>query len=498
MLDLKNDIGELLNPENRRHLEADILPGYLKRRRWFASKDQHINAIQLVHAAVAAFPTGEVLFCDIDVSLTDRIERYQLPLGFGVPGNDTSPLVDSLKLADVNLAGKHHILTDAFSLDTLATGLLQAVKANESFDLLDATMRCSRLSGFEDAVPIDGFEVRRISAEQSNSSLVIDDQIIVKLVRRVRYGINPEVEMVRYLTANRYAHTPPLLGEIEKVLHDGSTFSMYIIQKFIPNIGDAWEYTLEFLRTNPLDIYEYTAFASAIGRRLGELHEVLARPTSDEAFAPLEADDNEISLWARTAQSQLRDAFQALEKCENLSGSIRRNKDFVIAKREPLLSAVTDLARSGLGSPVTRIHGDFHLGQILVSDKDAYIIDFEGEPAKSLEVRRSKSSPMRDVAGLVRSLDYAAGVAKLPAQDFAVEMSLVFLKAYQNVINNTPYQKNKGDDQQASLLNLFLLEKCAYEICYEVANRPEWIGIPLQGLVNLSVRILNSPESSYA
>ncbi len=498
MLDLNNDIGELLNPENRHHLEANILPGYLRRRRWFASKDQQINAIQLVHAAVAAFPTGAVLFCEIDVSLPDRVERYQLPLGFGVPGQDTSSLVDRLKLADVDLAGKHVILTDAFSLDTLATGLLQAMRENKSLDFSDATIRCSKLPGFDEAVPLDGFEVRRISAEQSNSSLIIGDQMIVKLVRRVRYGTNPEVEMVRYLTESRYAHTPPLLGEVEKISQDGSAFSMYIMQKFIPNNGDAWQYTLEFLQTDREDIFRYTGFSSAMGRRLAELHEVLARPTSNQAFAPFEAGDDEISSWAYAAQSQLRSAFQALESCGDVSDIARRNRDFVFAKREVLLSAVTDLARSGLGSPVTRIHGDFHLGQILVSDNDAYIIDFEGEPAKSLEVRRSKSSPMRDVAGLLRSLDYAAGVAERPTPDFAREMSLVFLKSYQNVMDGTTHRRLKSGSQRDSLLNLFLLEKCAYEICYEVANRPEWIGIPLQGLADLVVRILHLPESSYA
>lgn len=497
-MELKFGIGDLLEAPHRQALETEILPGYLKRRRWFASKDQHIQSVRLTEAGHVVFEARELLLCEVEVELPAKTERYQLPIGLGYTDRDLSPLVDILKLADAVVSGKPCSLTDAFSLDALALGLLQAIKKDDKIRLPHAELHCSSLDGFDAALPAQGFEIKRLSAEQSNSSLVFGDSMIMKLIRRVMHGINPEVEMVRYLTMNHYAHTPQLLGEVQHIQNDGRFYSMYVVQKFIVNQGDAWGTTLEMLSAAPANFHSYAVFAASVGTRLAELHEVLARNSTDEAFEPREATERDVADWISAISRQLDAAFILLESCQNLSKTAMQDKEFVMTHHKYVSAAVPNLARSGVGSLMTRIHGDFHLGQILVADGDAYIIDFEGEPSKPLEIRRAKSSPMRDVAGLLRSLDYAAGASGIANMDFVNEMSDVFLNAYRAVLDRAPRPWVNAGEQQTHLLDLFLLEKCAYEVCYEAANRPDWLAIPLRGFVEIIRRILGLPEMTDA
>jgi maltose alpha-D-glucosyltransferase/alpha-amylase len=497
-VELKIGIGDLLEPANLHLLETEILPTYLKSRRWFASKDQDIQSTRLSRADMVSFENEVLLFCEVEVELPARTECYQLPLGLLKADHPETVVADSLKLVDVTLAGDQVAVTDAFALDTLATGLLNAMKANDVLKISNGEIHCSSLVGFAEELPGPEASVKRLSAEQSNSSLVFGASMIMKLIRRVMHGVNPEVEMIRYLTKHQYAHTPPLLGEVQHLGENGSSYSMYVVQKFIANQGDAWSYTLDALSKPRSERGYYQNFAAAIGTRLAELHEILSGPTEDRAFAPLEASPQDVEGWAISAQRQLLSAFAVLEDNKDLSGEFFKKKVAVIERRDAILASVADLARSGIGSLMTRIHGDFHLGQVLVSDSDAFIIDFEGEPSKPLEVRRGKSSPMRDVAGLLRSLSYAEGASGVAGGGFAQEMSDVFLGAYQDVLDRAPRRWVANQYQQLGLLDLFLMEKCAYEICYEAANRPAWLTIPLGGFAEIISRLFPSPEMTNA
>jgi len=497
-LELTNGIGDLLAPSNRLFLEEKILPGYLRKQRWFASKDQEIRSVRLSEPGLVFFGNDAILFSEVEVELPTRAETYQLPLGLKRSDKVVGPTVDNLKLADVTLAGQFYTIIDAFGLDTLATGLIEAMKSNAVLSVAKTHIRCLSLAGFEAALPGAPVHIKRLSAEQSNSSLVFDENIIMKLIRRVMHGVNPEVEMIRYLTKNDFKHTPPLLGEVQNVGADGSSYSMYVVQKFVVNQGDAWGYTLDLLAAQPSKLNAYRTFAAAIGKRLAELHEVLSRTTDEPAFSPLEVVAEDVEDWTTATKNQLKKAFDVLETYNGFSGDELPARNAIIARREEVFELVSKLAWSGAGSLKTRIHGDFHLGQILVSNSDAFIIDFEGEPSKPLEVRRAKSSPMRDVAGLLRSLDYAAGASQSADEGFVIEMSDVFLSAYQDVLDRAPRRWVLDQDQQLSLLDLFLLEKCAYEICYEMANRPSWLAIPFRGLVSIVSRLLHLPELQNA
>jgi maltose alpha-D-glucosyltransferase / alpha-amylase len=369
--------------------------------------------------------------------------------------------------------------------------------------------------------------IRWLSAEQSNSSLIIGDLAMIKLVRRVFSGIHPEAEMTQYLTKVGYQNSAPLLGQVVRTSEDGTPHTLVIVQGAIRNQGDAWNWMLENLKRT-LDEYEliekepildegiFTTledFAGVVGRRLGELHVALAAPTDDQAFAPLEAGADEIEAWKARAHEQLASALDILnEMRENLDPELGELAESILARRDELMAAVERLAKAGRGTLLTRIHGDFHFGQVLVAQGDAYIIDFEGEPVRELEERRAKTSPLRDVAGLLRSLDYVAVTASMPDEDISspqfrgVRASLLdnfyagaqkaFLDAYWNVTSQAS-QLGLSTDRHGPLLDLFLLEKAAYEVQYEASNRPKWLAIPLRGLSSLAQRLVEGGKGGY-
>jgi maltose alpha-D-glucosyltransferase/alpha-amylase len=339
---------------------------------------------------------------------------------------------------------------------------------------------------------------------------------VMKIIRRVSSGLHPQTEMTGYLTEQGYKNIPALLGELVRVDSKGTPHTSVIIERFIRNQGDAWQWTLDALKraVNPVAVSngdEETAedalapclaLATAIGRRLAELHMVLAKPTDNPAFTPMPVDREEAGRWVDGAIVELSSAFRVLTDFTGWQDEEQRAKAAVlIDRKDQIIEKLHQLSRSGPGALLTRIHGDFHLGQVLVASGDAMLIDFEGEPSKSLEERRTKGCPLRDVAGLLRSFDYAAAtLAREPApaseqtanrrddllDRYRILASRQFFESYLDTARSAPHQWFVGDDAAKALTDLFLVQKAAYEISYEAANRPGWIGIPLQGLLDLS------------
>ena len=520
---LRAGLMDVLEPAARKTIETEALPAYLQRRRWFASKDAAMKSARLASTDKIPGRTLDMLLTEVEVQLENRTERYQLPLGICWDGetNSGSALVQQLALARVRQTNRLGYLTDAFALDALPLGLIRALRAHLVLNVSEGEARCIP-TPYLDAITIpENPEIRRLSAEQSNSSLIVAEQVVMKIIRRVAIGINPEVEMLRYLTEHGYANTPPMLGEICRVKHDGSSHTMIVAQKFVHNQGDGWQWTLNYLtRLNETmglgektgadeeDAFaNYAAFARAMGTRLAELHEVLARPSADPAFDPEEVTQADIHAWAENTTRQIETAMALVREVKEWPGDASRDAaSFVLANQERIIATIPALAKSGLGTLKTRIHGDFHLGQVLFAAGDAYLIDFEGEPSKTVEVRRAKSCPVRDVAGLLRSFHYAAAAARLnrtgaldasgaqsaaALQRFVDDMSAQFLNAYDAAAGTAPQNPGASGISGNPLLDLFLLEKAAYEICYEAANRPGWINIPLRGFNEIAMRVLN-------
>jgi maltose alpha-D-glucosyltransferase/alpha-amylase len=321
--------------------------------------------------------------------------------------------------------------------------------------------------------------------------------------------------MSRYLTLSGFANTPALLGEVVRISNKGNRNSLAVAQAFVRNQGDAWTWTLDQFNRALEDLStredeaerradklaDYTGVAAAIGKRLGEMHAVLAKPNDDAAFAPETATNQDIENWAERAITLLDRACSSLKSHAGWPDETIEARAKLLLSQQVLLSkALRDLAHSGVDSPKIRIHGDFHLGQVLVASGDIYIIDFEGEPGQPLEARRAKSSPLRDVAGLMRSFDYAAATtldpknvtaARLEAEDR--ETFLIQLRDSAQTAFLDAYFASAASERNNQLLDFFLIEKAAYELAYEAANRPAWLTIPLNGLCRLSERILRTP-----
>jgi maltose alpha-D-glucosyltransferase/alpha-amylase len=516
---IRTDIAEALRPPGRTILENEALPAYLPKRRWFAAKDARLLATQIAYVVPLPGLAGIVL-AEITATLAKRSENYVLPLGIAWEDEPAGPLAQQLALARVRRGRRVGMLTDAFAIDGLAVGVLASLRRQATQTLPDgSTLQFAPTARLAE-LPIPATpEIRRLSAEQSNSSLIMGEALVLKIIRRVLPGIHPEAEMSCWLTEHSYANTPPLLGEVVRIAPDGTQATLMLMQGFVRNQGDGWIWTLDFLAraveevavTGAQDEAEHDAFASylpfaaAVGRRLAELHAVLAEPTDAPDFAPEEADAQAREVWADDAIEQLDAALARLEAQHDWpNGDTKSYADELIASAGTLRAIARTLAAHASGALRTRIHGDFHLGQVLVVQGDAFIIDFEGEPARPPAQRRRKASPLRDVAGMLRSFDYAAAAAapgraaaspsteerRAPLLErFRVSASDRFLESYRATLAHSPHRW-VSPDAEAPLLDLFLLEKAAYEVRYEAANRPGWLPIPVRGLYAVAQRLL--------
>jgi maltose alpha-D-glucosyltransferase/alpha-amylase len=519
-------------PENVRLLESEVLPSWLVRRRWFASKDQKLNAVRL--AALTTIPDAGFAFTEIEADVGNHTERYVLPLAITWGSDTTNPLFMQLALARVRRARNIGTLTDGFALPQFAYGILRKLHERAAVPTVQKSeIRFVPTARFDELELGEQPEIRWLAAEQSNSSLVVADTIVLKLVRRLLNGVHPEAEMSRYLTQLGYTNTAPLYGEVVRVDPQGIPHTLCILQGFIDNQGDAWNWALNYLRRavdelalavdggegeqdriNEEDaMLGYQNFAGIIGRRLGELHVALASPSQDAAFAPEPASAEQVRAWIDGTQAMLATALDVLnQNIDHLTDDTLLLARSVLDRRELLVEAVKNLVKPGAHALRTRIHGDFHLGQVLVSQGDAFLIDFEGEPARELEERRAKSSPLRDVAGLLRSLSYASAAAQStteaapqPTADrkralferFRGHAAETFLAEYRAATEQAAQPLVAPADEQA-FLDLFLIEKAAYEIRYEAANRPTWLSLPVRGLAALTSRLLGDTGAPHS
>ena len=494
-------------------IEREILPQYLAKRRWFGMKDQVLRSARI--ALMTRVPADDAVLLEIETQTAGGTARWLLPLGIVWDDAMAPPLPTQLALARVRRGPKVGLLTDAFALPGFPMAILAGLAQKDIIAIDRGMIRFEPTSRIAEITVPPGVEMQWLSAEQSNSSVIVGNIAIIKMFRRVTDGPHPEAEMGRYLTENGFANTPALLGEVVRVDPDGTRHALAIAQAFVRNQGDAWTWTMDLLMRGLSDITsgdeaaatdaanhtDYVNFAALLGRRLGEMHLVLARPSSDQAFAPAVGTSETVATFADRVHSQLEAAYRAIGSNQDAG---EQDRAIMQGARQALFETLPTLANAVKGATLTRIHGDLHLGQILVCNGDVEIIDFEGEPAKPVDVRRSKDHPLRDVAGVIRSFDYAAGVVRRRSQSshahlsdeqvgsfltsFVERATASFLASYREAIGG-------GDDQEpivasAELLDLFLIEKAAYEVVYEAANRPSWIDVPLRGLARRTRQLL--------
>ena len=511
----------------------EVLPNYLPKQRWFGAKDEVINSTR-VHMTAELTGRGDGFMLgimDVTLSGVDEPQQYFMPLAVSWDENAATPASPLLPYTMARarrgprLGGLYAAMqSDNFllaAIDAIREG--QTIKSNVGSIEFHATQRMAEVE-----LP-DEPEIRRLGVEQSNTSVLVGDLMVVKAYRKLVRGEHPELEIGRFLTeVADYRNTPALLGAVQHVEDGGATTALMIVQAFVRNQGDGWTYTLDQLvryldeirlggsaaDTPAGDSTEEMAFylslAGTLGQRTAELHRALAVESGDPAFEPEPVTEEDTGRWVEDAKAQADRAFASLEQASaKLTGEDHDEVEALLARRQECLDLIGSLIAGGVTASKTRYHGDYHLGQVLKAQNDWFIIDFEGEPAKSLDQRRAKHSPLKDVAGMLRSFNYAAWAAVKRVEDLQADAgpkvlgsaleweqrsSDAFLSAYHDAIAGcSSYPADQ--DVAKRLLDLFTLEKALYEIAYESANRPAWLGIPIKGVTGILDAHAASPQT---
>jgi maltose alpha-D-glucosyltransferase / alpha-amylase len=514
-LDFSDDWQSLEHGQTREQFEQQVLPAYLSKQRWFASKGTAVERAELKGRFVLPGRGGDWLLATFRAHLADgRSEDYFVPqaVAWDSPSS-AQPLGDSNEvIAHIHKGDRSGTLRDALADARFVADLVRAVGETTTLPGFNGNLRFSRTHVYNRLQQDHEWDIRKLGAEQSNSSVLIANKMVLKAYRKVERGIQAELEMGRYLTdVAGYRHTPPLLGSIEQFDSERQPTALAIIQGFVPNQGDGWSFTLGNLRRIFASILQgnaswpgneaYRSLAECLGTRIAELHQVLAIESGDPAFQPEPIEAADVAGWKRQIESEAETTFGLLANSEGMLPPEQHSRvQAMLDKRDRILQLIVGFELEPSSAiKKTRFHGDLHLGQVLVAGDDFYVIDFEGEPARPFAQRRAKHSPLRDVAGMLRSLNYAAWSALFEAgagqaekltilEKSAVywehEASSAFMRGY----NKTIAGCSSCPSDSATfcrLLDLFLLEKCLYEIRYELANRPSWLPIPIEGILNL-------------
>jgi maltose alpha-D-glucosyltransferase/alpha-amylase len=514
---------DLLDRHNRPQLESDVLPRFLKGQRWFAAKDRTIVATGITTAAELAPMSEGALLTLVDVELrgTEQ-QRYFVPFAalWEAEGSEARNAILPDTAATLRQFRKDGALFDAVHQPRFALDVVRAISANRVLPLESGgSIRFSATPRFDSATMPEKPVARRIGAEQSNSSMLIEEYAVLKIYRRVHSGVHPEIEMARYLGERAgFANTPPLLGIIELKGPD-SEAALGVLFAHLRNQGEAWMQALDYLKRfldesllrtpgaeRPGEALEpvsshafYFTLARQLGRRTAEMHAAFcAAPADDPDFAPekVTADDREV--WIAALEGSARNVVESLEqRLPQLDEEAKAQVQRLLEARDRLLQLPRALMPAQLEAMKTRYHGDYHLGQVLAVQSDYTIIDFEGEPMRPLAERRRKHSPLRDVAGMLRSFHYAMASAVRdrsaiqPAQRETIERCAAvwrrqaveaFMTGYLVAIGGCAAMPTEAADLQA-LVDFFTLEKALYEIRYELANRPAWLPIPVAGVL---------------
>ncbi|MEA2425697.1 MAG: maltokinase, partial [Thermoleophilaceae bacterium] len=320
-------------------------------------------------------------------------------------------------------------------------------------------------------------EVRPMGVEQSNSSMVFGDALVLKSFRRLEPGVNPELELLRFLAQHGFENIAPLAGwyEYEGRLVDST---LGILQQYLAGARDGWSLAVEEDGEDPDRLVEQL---EALGVVTGRMHTVLGSNAGDAAFAPDEPSDEGLAIITATVDEQIELIFKGLPEDEESIAPIR-------GRSQDVRERLSRLSRIGVGGRVIRTHGDYHLGQVMLTERGWVVLDFEGAPARTLAERRQKRSPLRDVAGMLRSFSYVAaagtilGTRAMP-EDWESRARAAFLEGYFREVD--PALLPPGQESTEKLLAVFELEKAVYELNYEINNRPDWVGIPVQSILHL-------------
>jgi len=511
----------LLHGRSKSVLERDVLPAFLASRRWYADRGR-LATTHIVGAIpiVAADP-------DLGVALLEakgkrETANYLLPLTIKWTRFDRERQNPSA-LAAVRRGPREGTLLDATADRNFISLLLENLRAGRTTEADHRRVEFAPTAAFPKGSPLVIQDVRAVDTEQSNTTVLVGTDYVVKIFRRLEPGVNPEIEVGHFLTETvAFSHAPPLLGTVE-MEENGVHSAVAVVHGFVQNQGDAWTVTNAYLDRFVEEQRLLTAEAAGhsdeqaaylrrmdhVGRRVAELQLALASRNDIAEFAPEPIAADDVRSWTEGVLERAGHALGDLaRRRSDLAENDRQLVDALLSYRDSLPLRLRELLPETIDAVKIRHHGDFHLGQMLIVKDDVSIIDFEGEPRRSLAARRRKAPAARDVAGLIRSIDYSATAALERAlksasdehgklahalEDWREHSVAAFMSTYRSSLSDTrlwPQSVEAAD----RLLDFFLLEKAFYEIEYELAHRPDWLRVPLAGTWRILSRSEGAPQ----
>ena len=499
----------------RAQLEERALPHFVVAQRWYAAKGSAVQRVSLVDNAEWAGAQGSWLLTLVRAHSASGAEAdYFVPLSLLWEDTDEARIhvAAPVTVAKARQQARIGVLADALADEAFCNALVKAMADGRELKSTGGSFRFWHTGVFGTLVPEgETLALRPAGTPGSNSAVRLGERLFLKIYRRLQSGINPELEIGCFLTdVAHFAHTIPVAGAIEYESQAGERLAIGMLQSFVVNQGDGWGYTVDYLdrfleeerrKTNgsPKSADQHGAYLALIrtlGLRTAQLHRALATPSDNPAFEPEPVQPDDLRAWVDGVMREAQSTLEILEsRRKQLGGFAAALADRLLAAPDALTKEISRLVPRHITAKKIRHHGDYHLGQVLVARNDFVIIDFEGEPGRSLEERRRKHSPLRDVAGMLRSFSYAAAAAlaringdrqeersglEALLHDWEAQVRGVFLASYTGEISGSGLLDDW--DANVGLLKLFEIEKALYELRYELGSRPDWAHIPLRAL----------------
>jgi maltose alpha-D-glucosyltransferase/alpha-amylase len=502
----------------RQTFERDVLPHFLMERRWFADKARGLPTAKLETVfRLEPDDAGATALAFVSISgERQQVSRYQLPLKVKWTRFDRSAAEPTNAIAAVRRGPREGTLIDAGGDPEFVALLLRLIHGGQTIDDDEQRLEARPTSAFTELPPLTADKIAIPNREQSNTTAIVGTACVVKIFRKVSEGVHPEIEIGRFLVENTaYRNAPDLLGSVELV--KGETRSaLAVAHRFIENQGDAWTVTAAYLGRfiddqrvlsagapeESLELASYLQRLQQIARRTGELQSALASRPDIPDFAPEPIRPEDLATWIERLLERGNHIFDLLaDKRGSLADADRVLVERMLAARQAIATHIRRSLPVTISAVKVRHHGDFHLGQVLVAKDDAFILDFEGEPGRALAERRSKAPAARDVAGLIRSIDYSTTAALLNAVNITPEERTILtpkleiwrekaVEEFWTVCRQAsdPALWPADPAEARNLLDFFLLEKAFYEMEYELMNRPAWLHVPLDGTWRILLR----------
>ena len=440
-------------------LPADAILSFVREQRWFGAKSREVTGLRIVDRAELRGETPSLVDALLEIRYgSGTHDLYQVVVGTGTEGEPAIASVDGLTSYEA-------------SADPLfARELIDLMSRGAMVSAGEGTIEfCALDSGSRDGASIR--DVHALGLEQSNTSVVLDDELIAKVYRRIEAGVNPELELLHFFATHGFERAPKLWGWWSYT-GPAMSASLGMVQEFVTGAVDGWTLALEELAADPV---AFMGRVHRLGEVIGEMHAVLASEPDDPAFSPELASQESLALLSATVDDQIDNVFLSLPDNEATAP--------IQGRGDAMRGLLRELSTVGSVGQRIRHHGDLHLGQTLWVDGDWVVIDFEGEPARPLPERRLKHSPLRDVAGMLRSFTYAVRVAGVVDDSVEQRSRDEFLEGYMATVSEAAILPPRETAER--LLRIFELEKAVYELRYELANRPDWVSVPVGGIVRL-------------